>query len=175
MRKRHGRRRKKGHGREEVELNLAAMLDMAFQLLTFFIMTFKPAPIEGQVTLMMPPPLPTTITEKGERVGSDANNTNPVQGLNTLVATVDGNPAGKIIRLQVGTTSCGTEIRVFENKMQSSLGDKTTGFEQVIVQVDSQVEYGNLMRVIEACSHVRMPDGKPLSKISFVPFEKKPN
>ncbi len=36
---------------EEVELNLAAMLDMAFQLLTFFVLTFKPAPVEGQIAL----------------------------------------------------------------------------------------------------------------------------
>ena len=43
-------RRKKRRTQSEVELNLAAMLDMAFQLLTFFILTFKPAPklgIEG--------------------------------------------------------------------------------------------------------------------------------
>ena len=35
------RRRKKKGGHESVELNLAAMLDMAFQLLTFFILTFN--------------------------------------------------------------------------------------------------------------------------------------
>ena len=35
---------KKHKSNDEVELNLAAMLDMAFQLLTFFILTFKPAP-----------------------------------------------------------------------------------------------------------------------------------
>ena len=46
-------RRKKQEG---VELNLAAMLDMAFQLLTFFILTFRPAPVEGQVDLLLPPP-----------------------------------------------------------------------------------------------------------------------
>ena len=37
------RRRRGHHSQEEVELNLAAMLDMAFQLLTFFILTFRPA------------------------------------------------------------------------------------------------------------------------------------
>jgi biopolymer transport protein ExbD len=39
-------RGKKKRNQGEVELNLAAMLDMAFQLLTFFILTFKPAPVE---------------------------------------------------------------------------------------------------------------------------------
>ena len=41
------KRRKRNQG--DVELNLAAMLDMAFQLLTFFILTFRPSPVEGQV------------------------------------------------------------------------------------------------------------------------------
>ena len=38
-----------------MELNLVAMLDLAFQLLAFFILTFKPAPAEGQILLRMPP------------------------------------------------------------------------------------------------------------------------
>ncbi len=44
---------------------MASMLDMAFQLLTFFILTFRPAPIEGQISLRLPPPIPVTKgTEK---------------------------------------------------------------------------------------------------------------
>ena len=51
------RRRRRHYSQEEVELNLAAMLDMAFQLLTFFILTFKPNPVEGQINLNLPPPV----------------------------------------------------------------------------------------------------------------------
>ena len=65
-RRHHRRRSKKG-----VELNLAAMLDMAFQLLTFFILTFRPAPIEGHLALNLPPPIPLTKVEVSE---------NPVEG-----------------------------------------------------------------------------------------------
>src|SRR5260370_34109948 len=54
MRKRHKRKRPP----EDVQLNLAAMLDMAFQLLAFFILTFRPAPVEGQINLNLPPPVP---------------------------------------------------------------------------------------------------------------------
>ena len=71
-------RRKRRHPPNDVELNLAAMLDMAFQLLTFFILTFKPAPIEGQVLLRLPPPQPITNVNAGERAGSNPNNTNPL-------------------------------------------------------------------------------------------------
>jgi len=39
--------RKKRHIEGDVQLNMAAMLDMAFQLLAFFILTYRPAPVEG--------------------------------------------------------------------------------------------------------------------------------
>ena len=82
---------------EEVELNLAAMLDMAFRILTFFVLTFKPAPVEGQVALRMPPPQPLAIQAGKAQAGSTEENKDPVAGFNTLAiwldAGDDGHPA----------------------------------------------------------------------------------
>jgi biopolymer transport protein ExbD len=38
----------------EPDLPITPMLDMSFQLLAFFIMTFKPAPLEGQIAMTLP-------------------------------------------------------------------------------------------------------------------------
>jgi biopolymer transport protein ExbD len=38
----------------EPELPITPMLDMSFQLLAFFILTFNPAPTEGQIALALP-------------------------------------------------------------------------------------------------------------------------
>lgn len=38
----------------EPDLPITPMLDMTFQLLAFFIMTFQPAPTEGQIALTLP-------------------------------------------------------------------------------------------------------------------------
>jgi biopolymer transport protein ExbD len=38
----------------EPDLPITPMLDMSFQLLAFFIMTFKPAAVEGQIVLALP-------------------------------------------------------------------------------------------------------------------------
>jgi biopolymer transport protein ExbD len=38
----------------EPDLPITPMLDMSFQLLAFFIMTFKPAPTEGQIAMTLP-------------------------------------------------------------------------------------------------------------------------
>src|SRR5208283_3757273 len=96
------RRKRKRRSQSDVELNLAAMLDMAFQLLTFFILTFKPAPVEGQISLRLPPPIPVTAKGKVE-AGQDVTSTEPVKGVNTLTISAFANPGtGDIAALGVG-------------------------------------------------------------------------
>ena len=73
-------RRKKKKSQEDVELNVTAMLDMAFQLLSFFILTFSPPPIESQISLRLPPPKPIESTDpKAVKAGSDDKNKDPIQ------------------------------------------------------------------------------------------------
>jgi len=157
---RHRKRRKQG----EVELNLAAMLDMAFQLLTFFILTFRPAPVEGQILLRMPPPMPVTNINSGQKAGADESNTNPVQGLNTLIVTAVAQSDGGLRQLAIGDVTMGS-LPALDRKLNSVLGDAGSGFDQVIVQVDSRLKYSELMGVIDVCT---LPTGM-LSSITLQP------
>ena len=161
------RKNKKRHLQGEVELNLAAMLDMAFQLLTFFILTFKPAPVEGDMLLHMPPPMPTTVVKNAQTAGSDAKNINPVQGLNTLVITLLGDPAGGIEAISLGDTKVEGGLTGLNTRLKAVLGDERAGFDQVMIQVDPKVHYQELMRVIDACTRQKSK-GKKLLKLSFV-------
>ena len=47
-------RRHTGTDFVEPDLPITPMLDMSFQLLAFFIMTFRPAPTEGQIAMTLP-------------------------------------------------------------------------------------------------------------------------
>jgi biopolymer transport protein ExbD len=42
------------HGREKVELQMTPMIDIVFQLLVFFILTFKIVAVEGDFNIKMP-------------------------------------------------------------------------------------------------------------------------
>ncbi|HSQ58129.1 MAG TPA: biopolymer transporter ExbD [Gemmata sp.] len=49
------RRRRNATEFVDPDLPITPMLDMSFQLLSFFIITFKPAPTEGQIAMSLPP------------------------------------------------------------------------------------------------------------------------
>jgi biopolymer transport protein ExbD len=163
-----GRRKRKSHSQAEVELNLAAMLDMAFQLLAFFILTFKPAPLEGQISLRLPPPQAVVVTKNAQQAGADLNNKNPVQGVNTLTISVFADPkTGMIQSLGVGETQV-TGVAALDGKLKEVFADPGNPFDQVIIQVTDACRYDELMKVVDICTHQVLPDGQKLSKLSFV-------
>jgi len=168
---RRGKRRRRSQN--DIELNLAAMLDMAFQLLAFFILTFKPSPIEGQIDLRLPPPKPITKTVSGQQAGADSQNKNPLQGLNTLVITVPGNKAGNIDGIFIGESGVPS-VAALKTRVHEILADPGSGFDQVIIQVGPTLHYDRLMEIVDICTSVRMPGGGTLSKLSFVELPSHP-
>jgi biopolymer transport protein ExbD len=161
------RRRKRRRSQERVELNLAAMLDMAFQLLTFFILTFRPAPVEGQISLRMPPAQPVSPVQTEVQAGDNADNTDPVQGLNSLVISVIPNDAGAIGSMAIGESPSGT-LAGLNDRLKTVLSDAASPFDQVVIQVGSGLRYDALMGVVDVCTRQRLPDGQRLTKLSFV-------
>jgi biopolymer transport protein ExbD len=159
---RHRKRRKQG----DVELNLAAMLDMAFQLLTFFILTFKPAPVEGQISLRMPPPVPIDAQGKAAP-GENTSITEAVKSAKTLTISVFAEPSGGVSTYRIGEASVPT-ISVLDAKLKAIFSDPGNGFEQVLIQVGKALRYDELMKVVEVCTRQTLPDGSKLSKLSFV-------
>ncbi len=145
----------------EVELNLTAMLDMAFQLLAFFILTFKPTPTEGQIDLHMPSAnaarvRPTPITES-----------NYNSGLDVLRITLVGDANGSIQTIFLGDREV-KRPQDLNQELQTLLGQVDSPFVQVILQVTPNVHYQGLMSVIESCAKTTLADGHSLRKLSFV-------
>jgi biopolymer transport protein ExbD len=159
-------RRRKRRSAEEVELNLAAMLDMAFQLLTFFILTFRPAPVEGQINLRLPPAMAIAGTGTKD-AGTDFNSTDIPKAVNTLVISAFSKPDGSVAQLAVGETPVAG-LTGLDAKLRDVFRDKNNPFDQVIVNVGPDLRYEELMHVIEVCTQQTLPDGSKLSKLNFV-------
>jgi biopolymer transport protein ExbD len=170
-------RKKTRAGDEEVELNLAAMLDMAFQLLTFFILTFKPAPVEGQISIRMPPP--QAIAEQGDvPPGWKPPGTDLLKGFNTLAINLVADEGGKLSRIDVAQQKVTVDdrLKMFSAELDKKLNVENSPFDQVVISVPTKLHYSELMRVMGVCSRQTLggdPHNK-LTKLSLVD-EKNPN
>ena len=165
-------RKRKRDGDEEVELNLAAMLDMAFQLLTFFILTFKPAPVEGQISIRMPRPRAVQTKPAEDRPGDDGKNQNPVIGFNTLAINLGTDESGRLSHIAVAEQPVAIDGRLkwLGAELDKDLNVENSPFDQVVISVPTKLRYSEVMRVMGVCSRQTL-GGDPhrkLTKLSLV-------
>lgn len=170
------RHKLKRTSQEEVTLNLAAMLDMAFQLLAFFILTFKPAPVEGQINLNLPPPVPIAQQAK-ENQGDEGGE--GIAAAHTLTIRIVAAGNGQVASISVGLAKLfdgpmdGRKLTILDRRLKDVFAIEGKPFDQVLLQVGKALNYGELMKVIDVCTRQKMADGKPVNKISFVELQEK--
>ncbi|MGE3317132.1 MAG: ExbD/TolR family protein [Planctomycetaceae bacterium] len=164
MRRRH--RRQQG----DVELNLASMLDMAFQLLAFFILTFRPSPIEGQLLLHLPPPVAVTNIDVKAQEGEGERAISADKSLEIRLLA-DGSGSISSVRVALAPVFQGpadaANLALLDSRLRSVFELRTTAYEQVLIRVAPGLRYEELMKVVDVCTRQKMPDGERLRKISF--------
>ena len=137
--------------RQGVELNLASMLDMAFQLLTFFILTFRPPPLEGQISLRLPPARAVGIAGGTAPAGQRPGTGIIISPCDTLAVTVFSQD-GKIDSMDVGQRQV-KDLAELDGRLTAVFKDVDNPFQQVLVRSSPKLHYGELMRVVEVCGH----------------------
>jgi biopolymer transport protein ExbD len=163
-------------GAPEPNVPVTPMLDMAFQLLAFFVMTYHPSDLEGQMQLALPS-ASTPAAHKQEQQDPTAKpENNPVLDLQsdlTVIAKTqnDGVNNGAISALTVEDTSGSSTIHVTGDQ---TIGDALTRYLQRIkdtvsnksairLQADSRLKWDNVVQVMDACRKAGFEN------ISFVP------
>lgn len=170
MSRRH--RRKKGGG--GVELNLAAMLDMAFQMLAFFVLTFKPAPVEGQLSMHLPPPVAVTNPDSKPDPNAGGGDGPAPSDENTLNLFVTANDRGDADTVKMGARpiSKGALNKVLLNRINEELKVVFNGaqlpFDRIQLSVDPRLRYDELMKLVDLCTKQKLPNGELLQRISFI-------
>jgi biopolymer transport protein ExbD len=148
---------------DDVDLNVTAMLDMAFQLLAFFVLTFRPAPVEPAVMLHMPPALP--VAKVGEPPPGVGPHVTPA-GIDTLRINLFSTSGG-LDRMTINDFPAET-FEVLRDHMRKFLADPGSPIEQVVVQASEDLRYDEVMKVIGICTEQTLPRTGELVKLSLV-------
>ncbi len=160
------RYKKKPRAHGEVTLNMAAMLDMAFQLLAFFILTFRPSAVESQVSLRMPP---AKATSDGPSTGQLELTPDKEEFGELLTVQVFSTQDGEISRIQIADQAVSGPLDQVLAQLNAVLPQKLVGsHEGINLQASNDLLYERLMQVVDVCTRQKLPaTGAPLTKISI--------
>jgi biopolymer transport protein ExbD len=132
------------------------MLDMSFQLLTFFIFTYHPSDMEGQMDLSLPSKAATQAKEQKDVVPSAESTKEPDIEANVTVMVrtqQDGVNDGAISALMVQTDS-GQEPVSNLNKLLPVLqkvGETAQNKTNIKLQADGKLKWSEVIAVMDTC------------------------
>lgn len=152
-----GHQKKKKRKAEEITIPITPMLDMAFQLLTFFILTFHPMPSEGQFSMNLLPASPATDMKAAAEAATDSGTPASLKTLPTILRAGGG---GMLGRVSLGEADV-QGMDALKRELEAILKDPTLPFDQALIRVDPYLKYSELMQVIDVFSSLK------LTKISF--------
>jgi biopolymer transport protein ExbD len=133
------------------DVPITPMLDMAFQLLTFFVLTYKPAPAEVQFGMKLLPAQPaTSITAEAP---ADKPSDNLPVSLRTLPTTLRAGDGGSLAQIMVGETAIPSDPKALEKELDKFFQDPNLPFDQTVIKVDPRLKYAELVTVINAFSN----------------------
>ena len=156
----------KKEGEPKVEIQMTPMLDMIFQLLVFFILTFKPTVDEGQFDVTMSSvrggtkAAPTVTQGEGKidnETAADAQFNLPI-GIR-LHAAPNGQLAADGIEMGERVMSSMAELQGALRNMVQDQGEDC----ELVIDADMSLEYQFVVQVINAMSHAG------IKKINFAP------
>jgi biopolymer transport protein ExbD len=131
----------------EVEIQVTPMLDMAFQLLTFFIMTYRPAPAEGQFAMNLLPAQPATRMDAP--ISSDVTSSEVPAGLRTLPTTLRAAEGGRLGRVTLGEVDI-QGMDQLKKELEDILSHRDEyPFDQALIKADPTLKYSELIQVID--------------------------
>ena len=154
----HHRRAKKSE--ELISIPIVPMLDMAFQLLTFFILTYKQVPSEGQFGLNLLPAAPATDFRAQAAAEAAAPNDSIPAALRTLPTVLRAGVNGRLGRVTLGEQEI-QGMEALKKELNLILKDPTLPFDQTVIKVDPNLHYEDLMQVIDVFYSLK------ITKISF--------
>jgi biopolymer transport protein ExbD len=133
----------------DVTLPITPMLDMSFQLLSFFILTFHPMPTEGQLSLNLPK---IDASEKAEKDPTEITDEKKDEYTITVISNSSGEVA--LLALKGPTGDMGNIKNMPELLDRLQKLPKPQGKAELIsimIEASNDLTYAKLIEVMDLC------------------------
>lgn len=154
-----GRRRKPLAG-AEVELPITPMLDMAFQLLTFFIFTYRPSSFEGLIDLALPTDAEARAAKPADAKPQDSDPIDLPARVTVMIRTPvaregEGKPSGYVVIDEDAQSQSPllldlAELEKHLRALRPKLGDNAG---EVKIKADGWLKFEHVVAVMDVCTH----------------------
>jgi biopolymer transport protein ExbD len=138
----------------DVQLPITPMLDMSFQLLAFFIMTFKAAnAYEGQLDLHLPR-TGVAAAKSADQVNLNENSDLDLDAGGDVAVVVTANADGTVESLTVREKANATPVadaKALRAALAKVHGELGGGRGNIKIESDARLKYAKLVEVMDAC------------------------
>jgi len=135
----------------DIAVPIVPMLDMSFQLLAFFILTFKPMPTEGQLAINLPR---LDATDTPQNIDPSHLEDKKDEYTITLNSSADGGVANISMK---GPTGASPDIKntpelLYQlEKITPPAGRKREEGISITIEADDNLTYARLIEVMNMC------------------------
>jgi len=143
-------RRKKEEPPVDITLPITPMLDMSFQLLSFFILTFRPIPTEGQMSVALPK---IDVSEQTQEINPLPKEDNKDEYTITLRASSGGELALMSLRGPAGESPEIRNVNDLKGQLDAitpPVGRGKAGV-SITIEADNDLTYSRLIEVMDIC------------------------
>jgi len=142
-----------------VELPITPMLDMSFQLMAFFIFTFRPAPSEGQIAMSLPE------IKGGDSAAPSLMEDKPVTFVVSVAGTENGTIGQMVIREQDGPPQ-GEAIGASPERYSAELRKRRAELKgrpsKVTLEIGSSVLHQYVVQLLDLARQAGFEDIAPV-------------
>ena len=144
---------------EEIKINMTAMIDIVFQLLVFFIMTFKVVAMEGDFNIKMPLASESADSLDEELPDLITVRLNAGENGNSSSITVDDS---EILR---EATMFSDLTSIVEERLAAEGDPERTSETEVEFDIAYNLKYSYTVKAIAAVSGKVLPDGEGIKTL----------
>lgn len=159
-----GIRKKRSAEQVDPDLPITPMLDMSFQLMAFFIFTFRPAPTEGQLMLALPKSEgDPTITQPPDPFDPDK----PVNLIVSVLAADNGTIAGMTITEAGGVDAkplnLGADVKRYQAELEKRFAEsKGKKKPKLTLKIANALLWEYVVQLIDHAVRVGFEDVAPM-------------